>query len=129
MHGRDAESTYRALMVHVMVAMMEVDGVIDTREANRIGDIYEQVVGFRLDESIRSKLLGSVSASREDVLGLLETRRSLLDREHKCRLVRAGLRVLQADDRMHPREWRFLRDVGLALGLSDDEIDVVLAES
>jgi hypothetical protein len=112
-----------------MVAMMECDSALDPREIGLIGDIYEEIVGFRLEASVRSKLIGSVSTSQEEVLELLESRRQLLDADHRRRVLRGGLRVLQADNRMHPREWRLLRDVGLALGFTDDEIDALLAMS
>ena len=58
---KTAETTCRALILSVMVRMMEVDGIIDPREVKRIGDLYEEIAGFRLSDRIREKLIGSVT--------------------------------------------------------------------
>jgi len=123
---RNIETTCRALILNVMVCMMEVDGVIDEREIKRIGDVYEEIVGFRLKEAVRERLIGSVMVSRAELLDQLKARACLLDDGRRRQILRAGLLVLQADMRADPRERRFLRDVGSALGMTREQIDTAL---
>lgn len=122
-----AESTYRALLLDVMVAMMEEDGVMDDREVEIIGDVYEEIVGFRLENSVRRKLIGSVAESRYEILMLLQSRAAILNDSHRRSILRAAMRVLRVDGSADPKEWQFLRDVGLALGMTEEEIDAVLS--
>ena len=105
---------------------MEVDGVISEREVDRIGEVYEGIVGFRLEPSVRDKLIDTVILKQDEVLDLIRVRADLLDNERRKLVPRAGLMVLQADLRARHREWRFLRDVGAALGMTKSEIDEAL---
>lgn len=116
------ETTYRALLLYVMVVMMEEDGVLEDREVSLIGDIYEDLVGFRLERRVREKLIGSVHETRRQVLEQLRRRVSLLDREQRESIFEGALRVLRVDGVAKSREYRFLRDVGEAVGMSEAEI-------
>ena len=116
------ESTYRALILNVMVAMMQVDGNIDEQEIEQICDIYEEIIGFRLELSIREKLINSAVATQQEVLDLVRTYGGRLDAESRKLVIRAGLYVLEADSRTDPRERRFLTDVGHALGMTGEEL-------
>ena len=121
-----AETTYRALIVNVMVAMMKVDGDIDDLEVEQICDICEEIVGFRLEVAVRERLIDSVVATREEVLDLVRTHGSSLDAVSRTLVIRAGLYVLEADARTDRRELQFLTDVGQALGMTREQVTEVL---
>ena len=120
------ETTYRALLLNVMVVMMEEDGILEDREVGLIGDVFEDLVGFRLDARIRKRLVGAVKENRREVLEQVRTRASLLTEQQRESIFDAALRVLRIDGVAKSREYRFLRDVGLAIGMSDAEIDLHL---
>ena len=123
---KSAETTYRALIVNVMVAMMEVDGDIDEREIDMIGDICEEIVGFKLDAAIREKLINSTVVTRREVLDLVRRHGGRLEAERREHVLRAGLYVLEADARTAPEEQWFLTEVGLAFGMTHEEIEEIL---
>jgi hypothetical protein len=117
------ETTYRALLLNVMVVMMEEDGVLEHHEVSLIGDVFEDLVGFRLSPKIRSRLIGSVKETRRQVLEQLKARASLLSEAQRESIFDGALQMLRADQIATSREYRFLRDIGLALGMADAEID------
>ncbi len=125
---KNVETTCRALILNVMVCMMEVDGVVDEREIDRICEICEGIVGFQLKDTVMERLIGSVVVSRAELLDQLKTGAGILDDGRRRQVLSAGLLVLEADLRSDPREMRFLRDVGLALGMADEAIDAALYE-
>lgn len=120
---KSVESTYRALLFHVVVAMMRLDGRSDGRERKSVGDIYEEAVGFRLDEKLRHRLLTSDTPRASEVVDEISSRAHLLDASQRLSIFRCGLRVLRADGRAHSKELRFLIEIGLALGMSEAEIE------
>lgn len=121
--GPTIETTYRALLLNVMVVMMEEDGILEHHEVALIGDVFEDLVGFRLSQKTRSRLIGTVQETPQEVLEQLRTRASLLSQAQRESIFDGALRVLRADGIATSREYRFLRDVGLALGMADTEID------
>jgi tellurite resistance protein len=115
--AKTVETTYRALILRVMVTMMQSDGRIDDQEFEQICDIYEEIIGFRLPSTTRKTLINSAVSTRKEVLHLLRTYGHRLRASHREKIIRAGLYVLEADARTDPREREFLMQVGLALGL------------
>jgi len=121
-----SEPIYRALILRVMVAMMKVDDNVEEHEVEKIGDIFEDVVGFRLEEPLRDRLIGSIGTSRNQVLQLIRRHREELDPAQRELILRAGYYIEEADLRILQREETFLIDIGLALGYTGDEIVDIL---
>ena len=126
---KSAETTYRALLLNVMVAMMEVDRSVDKNEVERIGDIYEEIVGFRLETAVRERLIGSLVVPRREVLEMVRKYGPSLDAEQRKLVIRGALRVLEADDRVTPHENWLLNKVALAFGMTTDELGAILRET
>ena len=126
---KSAETTYRAILLNVMVAMMEVDRSIDEHEVEQIGDIYEEIVGFRLETEVRERLIGSLTTPRREVLDMVRKYGPSLDTEQRKLVIRGALYVLKADGKVAPYENWFLSKVGLAFGMTNDELEAILHEA
>lgn len=123
---RPFEAIYRELMLKVMVVMMEADGRIYNDEVLRICDIYEEIIGYRLPDRILEDEINAARSTERDAFDLVRSYAGRINEQGREKVLRAAYHVATADEAFTPKERDFLTSLGVAMGMSLQDIDDVL---
>lgn len=119
---------YQYAIKRVMVLMMMADGVIDDAEVGVIADIYQAITGSPLTEAgVRSEI-SEAEAAGSSVAHYLGSMQGKLNHNGKSEVVRAAFMVAAADGVIHDDETALLTQIGDALGLSKNEMRLIIDE-
>lgn len=119
---------YQYAIKRVMVLMMMADGVIDDSEVRVIADIYQAITGSPLSEAgVRSEI-SDAEAADSNVAHYLGAMQGKLNRNGKSEVVRAAFMVAAADGVIHEDEKALLTQIGDALGLSRNDVRLMIDE-
>lgn len=123
--SRPFAAIYRSVMLKVMVVMMETDGRIFQEEIERICDIYEEMVGYRLPDRMLEDEINAARSTERDVFDLVEAHAGRLNDSGREKVLRAAFHVADADGSIVHKEQDFFMSLGVALGMTLKEIDTV----
>jgi tellurite resistance protein len=114
------------LMLKAMIAVAAADGRLNAREVGLIQDLFEAHTGRSVD--ISGIVLGiRAYANRRDILTELSIAEGSMSQESKEEIVRAAYRMLIADEHAAKEEFKTLKDIAAALGISDDQLKAIIA--
>jgi len=129
------------LVLKAMVAIAASDGHLDTREVAIIQEIYEAREGRKptanaiaraKDASAKDASAKDASAedasAEDDMLAQFAAVSSVLDRNAKEEIIRAAYLVLLADRRISGEERKTLKDIAMALKISEIHFGTILED-
>jgi tellurite resistance protein len=109
-----------------MVAVAAADGRLDAREVALIQEVFEERTGRPVDVS------GVVSAAevyaKRDILAELAAASGIMSREAKEEIIRSAYLVLLADGRIAGEERKKLKDIAIALQVSEIHFGAILED-
>jgi len=113
-------------ILKAMVAVAASDGRIDTREVGLIQQVYKDQSGQTLTAD---KVARAAEENADgDMLGQFAAASGTLDRTTKEEMICAAYRVLLADDRIAGEERKKLKDIAMALKISEIHFGAILED-
>jgi tellurite resistance protein len=113
-------------ILRAMVAVAAADGRLDAREVALIQEFFEERTGRPVDVS------GVVSAAevyaKRDILAELAAASGIMSREAKEEIIRSAYLVLLADGRIAGEERKKLKDIAIALQVSEIHFGAILED-
>ncbi len=113
-------------ILRAMVAVAAADGRLDAREVALIQEVFEERTGRPVDVS------GVVSAAevyaKRDILAELAAASGIMSREAKEEIIRSAYLVLLADGRIAGEERKKLKDIAIALQVSEIHFGAILED-
>ncbi|HEY5564843.1 MAG TPA: TerB family tellurite resistance protein, partial [Rhodothermia bacterium] len=124
---RPLDAIYRELMLRVMVMIMETDNRIFNEEVLRICEIYEEIIGYRLPDRILEDEINAARSTERDVFDLVRGYAGRINDQGKEKVLRAAYHVAESDGDIGDKEQAFFMSLGVAMDMSLQQIDQVLA--
>ena len=112
-------------ILKAMVTVAAADGRLDVREVGLIQKVYQDQTGRSVDVS-GIVLAVQAYATKRDVLRELSAVAGSMSRETKEEIVRVGYLTLLADNRIAGEERKKLKDIAVALQISDMHFDAIV---
>ena len=112
-------------VLKAMVAVAGADGRLNAHEVSLIQKVYEDETGRSVDVS-GIFLAVQAYATRRDVLAELSQVAGSLSAVTKEKIVRAACLTLLADLRIAGEEFKTLKDIAAALGVSDNDFQAIM---
>lgn len=112
-------------ILKAMVTVAAADGRLDVREVGLIQKVYQDQTGRSVDVS-GIVLAVQAYATKRDVLRELSAVAGSMSRETKEEIVRAGYLTLLADNCIAGEERKKLKDIAVALQISDMHFDAIV---
>jgi len=113
-------------ILRAMVAVAAADGRLDAREVALIQEVFEERTGRPVDVS------GVVSAAevyaKRDILAELAAISGSMSRQTKEEIIRSAYLVLLADGRIAGEERKKLKDIAIALQVSEIHFGAILED-
>lgn len=125
---QEFEQSYHKAMLHVMIAMMAIDGDINPDEIDSIRDVYLKLTGKAVLESEINNQIEEASSQRGQLVDYLQHIANSLNEHGKEKVVRAAYAVALADHQVVPEERGFMDEIARALNLSNAHYRGILAE-
>lgn len=113
-------------ILKAMVAVAASDGRIDTREVGLIQQVYKDQSGQTLTADRVAQ--AAEENAESDMLGQFVAASDTLDRTTKEEMICAAYRVLLADDRIAGEERKKLKDIAMALNISEIHFGAILED-
>src|SRR5262245_31977505 len=111
-----------------MIAVAGADGRLNAREVGLIQKVYEDETGRSVDVS-GIFLAVQAYVTRRDVLAELSQVAGSMSAETKEKIVRAAYLTLLADTRIAGEEFKTLKDIAAALGVSENDLQAIMKKA
>jgi tellurite resistance protein len=114
------------LILKAMIAVGSADGGLEDREVSLIQQVYAD----QADRPITRQEITEVSqaSTRDSLLAELSAAAPALDRETTEEIIRAAYLTLLADDRIAAEERKKLKDIAMALRVSEIHFGAILED-
>lgn len=113
-------------ILRTMIAVAAADGRLNAREVRLIQDVYQDQTGRSVDVS-GVLLAVETYVAKRDVLRELAIAAGSMGVETKEKIIRAAYLTLLADKHIAGEERKRLKDIAAALGISEPDLDAVVA--
>lgn len=127
---RAPESTYGKteirLLVEAMGAMAAADGKIADQEITTVAEVYERMLGTRIDTSDVREILNGIDEDF-NIAGRLAAARAQLSPHMRRLIINCCYLVMMSDLVEAPAEKDRLHEIGRALGLTGEQVDDLTA--
>jgi len=114
-------------ILRAMVAVAAADGRLDTREVGLIQRVYEERTGRAVDVSGVAST-AEVYVTKRDIRAELAAMSGSLSRQTKEEIIRSAYLVLLADGRIAGEERKKLKDIAIALQVSEIHFGAILED-
>ena len=115
-------------VLKAMIAVAGADGRLNAHEVRLIQKVYEDETGRPVDVS-GIFLAVQAYATRRDVLTELSQVAGSMSAGTKEKIVRAAYLTLLADNSIAGEEFKTLKDIAAALGVSENDLQAIMKKS
>ena len=115
-------------VLKAMIAVAGADGRLNAREVGLVQKVYEDETGRSVD-AIGILRAVQAYATRRDVLAELSGAAGSMSAEVKEKIVRAAYLTLLADGRIAGEEFKTLKDIAAALGVSENDFQAIMDDA
>lgn len=125
---QEFEAGYHKAMLHVMIAMMAIDGNVDAAEMNTVRDVYLELTGKAITENDIRNQMNEATSQRAHLVEYLQHIASNLNEHGKEKVVRAAYAVALADHEIVPEERGFMDEIARSINISNAHYRGIVAE-
>ena len=113
-------------IIKAMIAVAAADGRLNAREVGLIQKLFEAQTGHAVDAS-GIVLAARAYATKRDILAELSVAVGSMSEATREEIVRAAYLMLVADEYVAEPELKKLKDIAVALGISDTRLEAIIA--
>jgi tellurite resistance protein len=115
-------------ILKAMIVMAAADARLDAREVRAIRTIYQEQAGREIDAGA-VVLAVQTYARRRTLIEDLSIAANAMRDETKETILRAAFLTAEANGQLSPQEFERLAAIAAALGISDDDMQEIVADS